>query len=106
MTMKTSVGMSVMVLRVRLVGESVRMDVIVEGAVTRGGERYPAVLLRAGNKDDLVPAWNGCKMAAVLQYATGGSVDKKVVSLRVLKDAGHGASSAKQKAQASLEKWL
>jgi hypothetical protein len=37
MTMKTSVEMSVMVLKVRFVGESVRMDVIVEGAVTRGG---------------------------------------------------------------------
>lgn len=46
-------------------------------------------------------------MAAALQYATRGNVDKKVVSLRVLSDAGHGASnSAEKKAQASLEKWL
>jgi len=34
MTIKTSVEMSVMVLKVRFVGKSVRMDVIVEGAVT------------------------------------------------------------------------
>jgi hypothetical protein len=34
MTMKTSVEMSVMVLKIRFVGKSVRMDVIVEGAVT------------------------------------------------------------------------
>jgi prolyl oligopeptidase PreP (S9A serine peptidase family) len=65
------------------------------------------VRLMAGNKDDLVPAWSSCKMAAALQSATGGNVDKKVVGLRVLNDAGHGASnSAEQKAQASLEKWL
>ena len=56
----------------------------------RVGERYPAVLLMAGNKDDLVPAWNGCKMAAALQYATGGNLDKKVVVLRVLNDEGMG----------------
>ena len=73
----------------------------------RVGEGYPAVLLMAGNKDDLVPYWNSWKMAAALQLATGGSVDKKVISLRVLKDAGHGTNnSAEQKAQASLEKWL
>ena len=46
----------------------------------RVGEGYPAVLLMAGDKDDLVAAWNSCKMAAALQYATGGNVDKKVVS--------------------------
>jgi prolyl oligopeptidase len=73
----------------------------------RVGERYPAVLLLAGNKDDPVPAWNGCKMAAALQYATEGNVNKKAVSLRTLNDAGHGASnSAEQKVQASLEHWL
>jgi len=34
MTLKTPVEISVMVLKVRFVGKSVRMDVIVEGAVT------------------------------------------------------------------------
>jgi prolyl oligopeptidase len=73
----------------------------------RAGEKYPAVLLMAGDKDDVVPAWHSCKMAAALQYATRDNEDKRNVSLSVLKDAGHGASnSAEQKAKASLEKWL
>jgi prolyl oligopeptidase len=71
------------------------------------GEKYPAVLLMAGDKDDIVPAWHSCKMAAALQHATRYDEDRRVVSLSVLKDAGHGASnSAEQKAKASLEKWL
>jgi prolyl oligopeptidase len=73
----------------------------------RVGERYPAILLTAGDKDDIVPAWHSCKMAAALQYATREEEDAKVVSLNLLKDAGHGVSnSAQQKTKASLEKWL
>ncbi|KAE9364943.1 alpha/beta-hydrolase [Stipitochalara longipes BDJ] len=71
------------------------------------GEKYPSVLLMAGDKDDIVPAWHSCKMAAALQYATRDGEGAKIVSLSVLKDAGHGMNnSAEQKAKASLEKWL
>lgn len=71
------------------------------------GEKYPAVLLMAGDKDDIMPAWHSCKMAATLQYATRDDKNAKIVSLSVLKDAGHGANnSAQQRAKASLEKWL
>jgi prolyl oligopeptidase len=73
----------------------------------RVGEKYPPILLMAGDKDDIVPAWHSCKLAAALQHATKENEDAEVVSLSVLKDAGHGASnSAEQKAKASLEKWL
>lgn len=71
------------------------------------GQNYPAVLLTAGDKDDLAPALHSCKMAATLQWAVRDVDGAGNVSLSVLKDAGHGANnSAKQKAASSLERWL
>jgi prolyl oligopeptidase len=73
----------------------------------RVGEKYPAVLLMAGDKDDLVLALHSCKMAAALQYATKHVEGARNVSLCVVKDAGHGVNnSAEQRARASLERWL
>lgn len=108
--------------RVRLSGESRGVDDLGDPEVpeefdflasyaplenVRVGVKYPAVLLMAGDKDDIVPALHSCKMAAALQYATKDVEEAKNVNLCVLKDAGHGVNnSAEQKAKASLEKWL
>jgi prolyl oligopeptidase len=49
--------------------------------------KYPAVLVTAGANDPRVDPWQGGKMAARLQAATGSD---KPVLLRVNYDAGHG----------------
>ncbi len=51
------------------------------------GVKYPAILMTAGANDPRVDPWQGGKMAARLQAATGGD---KPVLLRVNYDAGHG----------------
>jgi hypothetical protein len=56
----------------------------------RRWREVPCGSVEAGDKDDIVPAWHSCKMAAALQHATKNNVEKKIASLNVLKDAGHG----------------
>lgn len=51
------------------------------------GVKYPAILMTAGANDPRVDPWQGGKMAARLQAATGSG---KPVLLRVNYDAGHG----------------
>jgi len=51
------------------------------------GFKYPAILMTAGANDPRVDPWQGAKMAARLQAATGSG---KPVLLRVNYDAGHG----------------
>jgi prolyl oligopeptidase len=51
------------------------------------GAKYPAILMTAGANDPRVDPWQGGKMAARLQAATGSD---KPVLLRVNYDAGHG----------------
>jgi prolyl oligopeptidase len=51
------------------------------------GVKYPAILMTAGANDPRVDPWQGGKMAAKLQAATGSD---KPVLLRVNYDAGHG----------------
>lgn len=77
-------------------------------------QRYPPVLLTAGDKDDLVSFSHSCKTVAALQYAaavnvngSGGSESGNVTNLRVTRNLGHmGNISAKEKAAVSLERWL
>lgn len=71
------------------------------------GEKYPPVLLTAGDADDIVPPIHSCKMAAALQYATKDVPGANNVSLSIEKDAGHGANnSALQKTKSSIGRWL
>ena len=51
------------------------------------GVKYPAILMTAGANDPRVDPWQGGKMAAKLEAATGSG---KPVLLRVNYDAGHG----------------
>jgi prolyl oligopeptidase len=51
------------------------------------GVKYPAILMTSGANDPRVDPWQGGKMAARLQAATGSD---KPVLLRVNYDAGHG----------------
>ena len=51
------------------------------------GTKYPAILMTAGANDPRVDPWQGGKMAARLEAATGSG---KPVLLRVNYDAGHG----------------
>jgi prolyl oligopeptidase len=57
------------------------------------GTQYPAVLVTAGAHDPRVDPWQGAKMAAALQAASGSG---KPVLLRVNYDAGHFADTTAQ----------
>ena len=71
------------------------------------GRRYPAVLLTAGDRDDLVPLAHSAKMAATLQHATKDLQDANIISMKIVKDLGHGGNiSAAQRAMIGLERWL
>lgn len=71
------------------------------------GRKYPAVLLTAGDRDDLVTYAHSCKMAAELQFATRDVEGANIVSLRIIRDLGHGGNiSAVQRAAISLDRFL
>ena len=57
------------------------------------GVKYPYVMVTAGANDPRVDAWQGAKMAAALQAATGSG---KPVLLRVGYDSGHFAETTAQ----------
>ncbi|WP_028079935.1 prolyl oligopeptidase family serine peptidase [Solimonas soli] len=57
------------------------------------GVKYPYVMVTAGANDPRVDAWQGAKMAAALQAATGSG---KPVLLRVNFDGGHFADTSAQ----------
>jgi len=57
------------------------------------GVAYPAVLVTAGVNDPRIPAWQGAKMAAMLQASSSGGP----VLLRVSQDAGHFADTMAQR---------
>lgn len=58
------------------------------------GVRYPAVLLEAGENDTRVHPLHARKMAALLQFVTGGDAAPAPVLLKVNFDSGHGAGQS------------
>lgn len=57
----------------------------------RKGQRYPAMLLTAGENDKRVHPLHARKMAAMLQANTASDPREKPILLWVNRDAGHGA---------------
>lgn len=73
----------------------------------QAGQKYPPVMLSAGNQDDLVSMSHSLKMTAALQHAAQGVSGAGIVSLKIIDNLGHGGNiSALQKAAVTMSRWL